>query len=186
MIVMSSFGIESPIIRDKLMDLISPIDKSVLLIPFAGYNVPFTIQKETELLKSFGFSSDKIRILSTDKPPTGTVDFIYTPGGDTFKLLYTLKKNNLLGYIKNIVQRYNSTYIGVSAGAYICCQNIQYVLLLEDNNYDFDNFEALGFIRDENIICHSDQISYATISQCKHFTPNKNYLFIDNTAIKIK
>lgn len=188
MIIISSYGFGSPIIEHKYKEYINPHGKSVLIIPFAGYSNNAKAQYEKDALKNYGFDDEKIIIC--DKTNISEIkdmifNYIYVPGGDSFSLLFSLKKLNLLEVVREFIKK-GSTYIGVSAGAYICTSDIEYVTLLEDNNYKFDDFAALGILEDNIIICHADQYGYKNILKCKELVPyNKHFLYINNTDVVV-
>lgn len=94
-------------------------------------------------------------------------DYIYVPGGDPFKLLKSIREISILHEIVEYVRNKRAVYIGVSAGASIASENIEYVTQFEDNNVITNHlFGSLSLVH-ENIICHYDHYSYSTISACR-------------------
>lgn len=93
-------------------------------------------------------------------------DYIYIPGGDPFKLLSKIKENVLKSEIRLRVLTYKTVYIGVSAGAYVACPDIEYVKQLEDDNVIHEDYSALGLVQ-SSIVCHSDHYSYSQINSCE-------------------
>lgn len=169
----SSFGFNAPIMREKFAQVIPTgealADKKCVVIPYAGYNLQNTAEREKQGLIDFGFREENIHIvneigiLGYEFP-----DYIYIPGGDPFKLLGLAKKAHLLEGIEDCVINKRAVYIGVSAGAALATPNIEYVKLLEDNNLLKDDFDALGLVP-RNILCHYDHYSYATLKACEEF-----------------
>ena len=159
--IFSSFGFRSPIISEKYANVI-PQDKSIkektcLIIPFAGFNFERTAELEKEGLVNFGFAPDNVIAFSDDvlSAPMFIFDYIYVPGGDPFKLLSEIKKRSLRSEIRHRVLTYKTAYIGVSSGAYVASNNIEYVKQLEDDNWGENDYEALGLVPNP-IICHKD------------------------------
>lgn len=173
----SSFGFNSPILREKFAHVI-PQDESLqkktcFVIPYAGFNADKTFEREKQGLVSFGFNPDKIvyvknRVDIAHQFP----DYIYVPGGNPFKLLNTIKELEIFQDIIDCVRDKHSVYIGVSAGADITTQSIEYVTQLEDNNEINDkDFKALGLIS-RCLLCHYDHYTYATLKVCQEVSGN--------------
>jgi len=171
MMLFSSFGFNSPIVRDKFAKAI-PVDealpkKTCLIIPYAGFHAQHTGERETQGLVDFGFARDRILVSSDDdRWPVEAPDVIYVPGGDPFKLLRAVREKDLVSKIRESVLGRHAVYIGVSAGAYIAAESIRYVMRLEDNNEITDGFGALGLVPD-NILCHYDHYGYPMLKECE-------------------
>ena len=156
MLILTSYGFRSPIVSEKLKNIIDPKGKTVLIVPFAGFNNESCARRETEGLIEFGFAADSIFVYDKEVPENNKrADYIFVPGGNTFKLLYEARQCGALEVIGRMVEE-GSAYIGASAGAELATTNIEYVTMLEDNNYELESFDALGFI-DDVVIPHSDQ-----------------------------
>lgn len=177
-LIFSSFGFNSPIMREKFSKVISCdeslAEKRCLVLPYAGFNVENTFEREKIGLTEFGFSPKNIVFVRKREdvicsPP----DYIYVSGGDPYKLLKALRELGLLEDIAICVKEKNAVYIGVSAGADIATKSIEYVTRLEDNNVIEDgNFEALSLIS-ETILCHYDHRSYFTLKECERISGNR-------------
>ena len=76
-----------------------------------------------------------------------------------------------------------TTFIGVSAGAYIAASNIGYVENLEDNNYSDEDLTAINSIS-ENIICHYDHYSYEQYNACTK-NGNKFVIVINDSDLTV-
>ena len=176
-LLFSSFGFNSPILREKFAKVIPQDEhlreKTCLVIPYAGFDVEKTFEREKQGLVSFGFAPQnivfvKIRFDIVRNFP----DYIYVPGGDPFKLLNTIRELGIFHDIIECVKDKRAVYIGVSAGADIATKSIEYVMQLEDNNVIRDNrFDALGLIN-ESILCHYDHYSYSTLKVCQEVSNN--------------
>ena len=168
----SSFGFNSPVISGKFAKVIPQDDslheKTCLVIPYAGFDVEKTFEREKQGLVNFGFNPDKIVFVRSRFDIAHCFsDYIYVPGGDPFKLLNAIRENEILHDITECVRDKRAVYIGVSAGADIATESIEYVMQLEDNNVIKDKrFGALGLI-DESILCHYDHYSYSTLKACE-------------------
>ena len=166
----SSFGFRSPVMREKYAKVIKQDEtlqkKSCLIIPFAGFNVERTFDAEKDGLIEFGFDSSMISVLDKDHMPFYAPDYIYVPGGDPFKLLSSIREYALKSEVRLRVLTNKTFYIGVSAGAYVACHDIEYVKQLEDDNVLQEDYSALGLIK-KCIVCHSDHYSYSQIKSCE-------------------
>lgn len=155
MLVFTSFGFRAPIVKEKLRDVIVPENKTILIIPFAGYNPISCALNEKNGLIDFGFKEENIYICSDRSSFERAYSYIYVPGGNTFKLLSIMQSMQLMESVKRAVEK-GTIYIGVSAGAELATSNLEYVSLLEDNNYSLVDYKGLSLIRDV-IIPHADQ-----------------------------
>ena len=184
MIILSSYGFEALIIRNKFREYIQPEDKTIVILPFAGLENTATAEYEKHFVLQYGFEESNIDIFDATKMDdlmSKSYNYIYVPGGDTFKLLKEIKEYKISEWIKQQIQN-GADYIGVSAGANICCRNINYITNLEDNNYIDKDFCALGLI-DIKLICHADQYDNSSIAACKREFGNKEYLLIRNDEV---
>lgn len=155
MLVFTSFGFRAPIVEEKLRDVIATKNKTVLIVPFAGYDPVKCALNEKKGLVDFGFEEHNIYVCSDRSSFERSYNYIYVPGGYTFKLLSAMKSMNLMESVKRAVNE-GATYIGVSAGAELATVNLEYVRFLEDNNYSLDDYEGLSLVKDV-IIPHADQ-----------------------------
>jgi len=113
-------------------------------------------------------------------------DYIYVTGGDPFKLLTTVRELGINSSIVDCVTNKNSVYIGVSAGADIASDNIEYVTLLEDNNYiNTNDFKALGLIS-KTPLCHCDRRSPSLIKKCEEISTNPVVTIRDDELLVYK
>ena len=171
-LLLSSYGFNTPIMREKYAKVIPQGDdlceKTCLIVPYAGFDVEKTFQREKQGLVEFGFNPDKIGIIGEHCDVSFQLpDYIYVPGGDPFKLLRSIRENGVVQDIVEYVCDKGAVYIGVSAGADIATENIEYVTQLEDNNViDEKQFGALGLIT-ESVLCHYDHYSYSTLKACR-------------------
>ncbi len=189
-LLLSSYGIESPIIREKLKKIIPQEDlesKQCFVIPYAAKNAEKAFEIAKKELVQFGFCEDYIRFVkSSDDLALWFPDYIYVPGGDPFKLLKSIKDLNLFSPLIECVKDKRATYIGVSAGADIATKNIEYVMQFEDNNVISDNdFMALGLI-EEGVLCHYDHRSFSTLKACKEISGTQFLTLNDDQIIEYK
>lgn len=169
----SSCGFCSPIMREKFALAIphneSMKRKSCVIIPYAGFDTEKTAKREKQGLVEFVFNPDNIYVLND----IGVSDCEFpVAGGDTFKLLDIVKKNLLPEKIRNSVIEKRAVYIGVSEGAYLATNNIEYITQVEDNKVINDCFDALGLVP-ANILCHYVHYSYLTLKGCEEFGGHK-------------
>ena len=169
MIVFTNFGFAYPDSGNELARAIETTG-SMLIISLAGTAADAEAEKKGAV--KHGFNEDDIVIFTPDKAEEiKHKDFnnIILTGGNTFKLLSEVRRYSLDEYIRS---QYNkgSTYIGVSAGAYLACtSSIEYVKLFEDNNHITDgNYTGLGLTQ-KHVLCHSDMRSLADMLNIRRF-----------------
>ena len=188
-LLLSSFGFNSPIMREKFAKVILQDDclseKNCYALPYAGFDVDKTFEREKRGLIEFGFSPDKIKFVKNRLDiASESPDFIYVPGGNPFKLLHSIKEMNLVNEIIDCVRNKGSVYIGVSAGADIATKDIAYVLQLEDNNeINNGDYKALGLIH-ESVLCHYDHYSFATLKACREVSGDTIITINDEQLLK--
>lgn len=185
----SSFGFVTPILREKFTKVIPQDDslheKTCLVIPYAGFDAEKTFEREKQGLIDFGFNPNKVVFVKSNFDIAHCIpDYIYVPGGDPFKLLNAIRENEILHDITECVRDKRVVYIGVSAGADIATESIEYVMQLEDNNVIKDKrFGALGLI-DKSILCHYDHYSYSTLKACQEVS-NRSVVTVNDDQLLI-
>lgn len=181
-LIFTSYGFQSPLVCEKLRSIVDTEGKRVLIIPCAGFDSTETGAREKNAAVHFGFEENKVYIFDEARPEVykGMVfDYVYVPGGNPFKLLAAVRKYELDETIKRC-----RTYIGVSAGAYIACDNIEYVRLIEDDNYIFDDYIGLALF-DGRIICHYDLYGSGVYSQCRRAYPDAIFYTLENSQAAV-
>ena len=173
MLILTSFGFRSPIVREKLKDVIAPEGKRILLVPYAGANIPVAAESEIQGLVEFGFSREMISACG-DAGEAAEFDYMYVPEGDPFKLLKTLQENGLLAWLKRIV-RNGTVYIGASAGAELAVNDLEYVTLLDDRYGNITDYKGLGLVNDI-VLPHADQRDTTVKMKCKAFCEKERSL----------
>lgn len=186
MILLSSYGLCSPIVSEKAKEYIAPENKKVLVVPFAGYNNEQTAAREVSKgLIPFGFTLDNISVLDVNNPELcrgNKIDMIYVPGGNPFKLLSQAKKCNINQWIVDMVAE-NTIYFGISSGADFACENLEYLKLVDECNFELENYNGLGLIK-EKVLCHIDQRDMSTLQRVKDFD-ERNTIFLRNDEIYV-
>lgn len=184
-LLFSSFGFQKPIPAEKFALAIEREGlqkKTCFVIPYAGFNVEKTYVREKAGLVNFGFSPEKIFMLEREDQILETApDFLYVPGGDPFKLLNAVNSLGLRDVIQDCVLNRGTVYIGVSAGADLAVEDMEYVTELEDNNHGQKCFSALNLIP-EGILCHSDHYPYAMLKACREMA-EKEFLTIRDDQV---
>ncbi len=132
----------------------NPLNKSIVIVPYAGANINMTVLLESKGIEKFGFNSRNIHTIN-NYIDNLVPDYIYVPGGDPFKLLSSLQNENQIEKIKEWVNK-GSIYIGISAGAYVATENIEYVRQLESKEVNISSCDALVLVK-ASFICHNDQ-----------------------------
>ncbi len=154
MIIFASYGYRSPIVAQKLNDIIKNKDLKIGIVPYAAQTEKLVGEGEKKAMVENGFKETNICIIDKFVDDFSDFDYVYVAPGDTFKLWHDLTKNKQIAELIDFVRK-KGNYIGISAGAYIACNDFEYARLLEDNNYSFADFEGLGIV-DGRVICHCD------------------------------
>lgn len=187
MIILTSYGFVSPIVSDKLRKYVKCEDKKILIIPFAGFNREATAMREMQKgLIPFGFPEENIYVCRRENfrdVKNIKFDYIYVPGGNPFKLIKEAAELGIGDWIREQVMD-GVTYIGVSAGADYCSENLSYLKLVEDDDFNLQFFEGLNFIK-ENVICHVEQRDMATLQRVKNYCPEKKLLMLRNDDVYV-
>ena len=186
MLMLASYGLCSPIIAEKAREVLRDVeDKMVLVVPFAGFNNESTARREIEKgLLPYGFKRENIYVCSNDAklPQDLHIDMIYVPGGNPFKLLYELQQDGLLCWLKQLVKN-GADYFGASSGADLAGEDMEYLKLVEDCDYEMKDFTGLGLI-EEKVLCHVDQRDMATLQQVKCYDDRKT-IFLRNDELYV-
>lgn len=188
MLVLGSYGFSSPETRQKLDKIITDKTGKMLIIPIATMFGKETGEKEKYFASLLGFNKADIIVFDEENPDeikNQQFRYIVVLGGNTFQLLYKVKKFNLDTFIKNQIKN-GADYLGFSAGAYLACPNIEYVKNFDDNNHiDNGDFSALG-LTDKYVLCHFDMRGLAEIQMCRKFIGDEVELItIDNNQFVV-
>ncbi len=181
--ILTSFGFRSPIVAQKLRTVFAPQGKTVAVFPFAGFHWGHTFEREKAGLAAFGFAENDV-IDCTERVTIARPDYIYVPGGDTFKLLQQVQQTGLAPVLCQWIAQ-GSVYIGVSAGAELLTVDLAYVRAAEDNNYSLTGYSGLGLIT-EIVVPHADQLSYSQIQMYRSLSQtDRPLLLIGNTQVAV-
>ena len=158
MIVFSSYGFRG-IMQERFKSVLPDKNKKILIVPLAGMTCEITGKAEKEGAWKVGFPEDKISVFMDSNPEEflhQQFDVIYVPGGNTFKLLHDVRKYHLDKLILDNF-RNGADYIGVSAGAYLACPNIEYVMKIGDDDNHIKGGDYSGLhLTDKYPLCHYD------------------------------
>lgn len=184
MFILSSYGFRSPVIYEKLKEIVTVTpDKTVVIIPFAGFNEEQIVLLETKAMVDFGFNPKGIYTIDSVQNMDFSPDYVYVPGGDPFKLLSELNRMKYIEKIKKWIKN-GADYIGVSAGAYLATENIEYVKQLESNELDLEDFDSLGIIK-AAVICHYDQYGLSYYHAVKLVSDSQIYTINNDDVLVI-
>ena len=171
MLILGSYGFSSTSNRLRLSELIADRSGKMLIIPLACAFGAETAEREKNYAAMAGFKKENIFIFDEDKPEEllgMSFSYIAVLGGNTFKLLHSVKEFGLDNFIRDQVAG-GAIYMGFSAGAYLACGNIEYVKIFDDNNHITDgDFNALS-LTDKYVICHFDCRGEKEIEMCRSF-----------------
>lgn len=176
MLVLGSNGFGNIAVRTEISRLIKDKCGKMLIIPLASMFGKETGEKEKNFAIMAGFIKDNIYVFDNDNPSefinTG-FDYIVVSGGNTFQLLYYVKKYCLDTFIRKQVKN-GAIYMGFSAGACIACNDIEYVKNFDDNNHITDgDFSALG-LTNKYFLCHFDCRGIQEIKMCRNYIADEH------------
>ncbi len=155
-------------------------EKTCLLIPFAGYSLEKTIENERLGLIKYGFLDANITVAEEGKSfPFKRYDYIYVPGGDPFRLRDAVERMSITGFLRKLVKERGTTYIGVSAGAYLATGDMGYVSRLESCEHYQCRLPALGLFQ-ANIVCHAEHYSEDDLKACRRLDGTQTYHLRDD------
>lgn len=142
----------------------------MLIIPLASFLGMETAERERNCAAMLGFKKENIYILDETKPEELLeMEFRYIAvlGGNTLRLLKLIREYHLDTFIKEQVAN-GAVYLGFSAGAYLVCDDIEYVKHFDpnDNYITDDDFHALG-LTDKYVLCHFDHRGEKEIQLCR-------------------
>ena len=137
---------------DKVLknDGINPKGKTAVFIPTAGdpYNNKDFVVADKEALKNAGFNVKELDIKKESDETEKTIlqaDIVLIAGGDTFYLMYYLKKTGADKILKKYIDN-NGLYVGSSASSIICCPTIEGAVEFDDPSLvpELKSYSGLG------------------------------------------
>ena len=171
MFILSSSGFSTTQVRMQIGEIIADKTGNMLIIPIASLLGMETAERERNCAAMLGFKKENIYIYDELKP-TELLDmkfsYIAVLGGHTLRLLSKVRELHLDTFIKEQVAN-GAVYLGFSAGAYLACDDIEYVKNYDTNDDGFitdGNFHALGFT-DKYVLCHFDCRDEKDIQLCR-------------------
>ncbi len=108
---------------DEIIDFLRPV-KTVLFIPYALKDRNKYTNIARERMNKMGINLYSIHQQKNPKEAVENAESIFIGGGNTFRLLNELYKNNLIGVIRKKVLN-GGPYIGTSAGSNVACPTIK-------------------------------------------------------------
>ena len=171
MLILGSLGFTATQNRLKISELIENKTGNMLIIPLACMFGTESGEREKNCAVMAGFEKNKIFVFDESKLSelmSVKYEYITVLGGNTFKLLKLVKEYHLDEFIRTQVAN-GAIYLGFSAGAYLACANIEYVVNFDSNDYiDDGDFKALG-ITDKYILCHFNYRGNKEIEMCRRY-----------------
>lgn len=187
MLILSSSGFSTTQVRLKIGEIIEDKTKNMLIIPLASALGMETAERERNCAAMLGFKKDSIYIFDESKPDEllgMTFGYIAVLGGNTLRLLKKIREYHLDDFIKEQVSN-GAVYLGFSAGAYLACDDIEYVKHFDINDgfITDDNFHALG-LTDKYVLCHFDYRGEKEIKLCRlHIGDEPELITINNDQL---
>lgn len=131
-LLLTSAGFENPKIGEEFLKLIdkSASDIKILFIPTAARTKEelFYVDESKEELIGIGIKKENITNFNLDRElnedELNKFDVIYVCGGNTFYLLYKIKKSNFGDKIIDLVNK-GVVYVGASAGSILAGPDIE-------------------------------------------------------------
>ena len=138
-------------------------------------------------LSEYGFNKENITVFDYYEPEKFKnlqVDTLYMSGGNTFQMMYRLRKHNAVDTIINYIKD-GAVYIGGSAGAHIVSANIEHVLKYDKNVNELTDFSGLALF-DGILICHYREDRREHYEQLVKENKYRVYKLTNDDAIVIK
>lgn len=162
----------------------SPCVVSIVVTASEGKKEDKYVKLAIEQFKKIGVEDVNLIDLEIGETVPKETKILYVSGGNTFKLMYHVRRSNFMESIKNTLNK-NGLYIGVSAGSIIVGNSIEPAGVDggDENNVGINNFEGLSLV-DFSIFPHSSEEVEAKFKNDRKF---KNPLFIkDNQAFLVE
>lgn len=187
MLILSSSGFSTTQVRLKIGEIIKDKTGNMLIIPIASCLGEETAERERNCAAMLGFKKENIYIYDETKPDELTnIEFSYIAvlGGHTLRLLSKVRELHLDTFIKEQVSN-GTVYMGFSAGAYLACDDIEYVKHYDKNDgfITDDDFHALG-LTDKYVLCHFDYRDEKDIQLCRlHIGDESELITLNNDQL---
>lgn len=189
MLILSSSGFSTTQVRLKIGEIIEDKSKNMLIIPLASSLGMETAERERNCAAMLGFKKDNIYIFDESKPTEllgMEFGYIAVLGGNTLRLLKKIREYHLDTFIKEQVSN-GAIYLGFSAGAYLACDDIEYVKHFDYNDgfITDDNFHALG-LTDKYVLCHFNYRGEKEIQLCRlHIGDEPELITLNNDQLSV-
>lgn len=161
MLLLGSHSFYYTSVAEKIRTQLPERSGRMLLIGLAMESdyAPRLLAREVNAAVMADFERSRITVLD-EKDPAAAMqqdyDYITVLGGNTFRLLHFVRKFGLDHFIPEQVAK-GAHYLGFSAGAYLACPDVGYVVGLDENLRILDgNFRALGLL-DDYVFCHYEE-----------------------------
>lgn len=175
MLILGSHSFYYTSVAQKICELLPDRSGRMLLIGLAMEDdyAPRMLQREINAAVMADFERDRITVFdekSLESSMQQDYDYIVVLGGNTFRLLHFVRKFGLDAFIKKQVVK-GAHYLGFSAGAYLACPDVGFVVGLDENLRILDgNFTALGLTQDY-FLCHfgeDDRHDVRKLAEIRH------------------
>lgn len=190
-IILTSIGLSCPNVPELIKKRVADRTK-IIIIPNASEGMENNkyVQLAVDQFKNIGLNNIVFWDVTKEKIDIQEKDIlIYVSGGNTFKLLDDLRRNNVLDDLKKYILS-GGLYLGVSAGSIICGPTIGQAILCGDVNEDkITNLVGMNIINKyplphsefilEDLIKEYEQANNIEILELKnedYFTHEKNDL----------
>lgn len=133
--------------KNNIRDFLGSRPVKVLFIPYAAVTFSYDVyeQKVSERFREVGHEIESIHRFSDPVAAVKSASAIAVGGGNTWKLLKTIRDNNLIAAVREKVLG-GTPYIGWSAGSNVACPTIRTTNDMPVTEPDsFDSFNLVPF-----------------------------------------
>ena len=131
-LLLTSAFLSNEEIKQKFLELAGkkPKDISVAFIPTAAdpEENKWFVEKDREIMRKTGLKFTDLDLKNKNKERLEkelvNKDAIIVEGGNTFYLLYWIRKSGFYRVLKDFLKR-GKLYVGISSGSYVTCPNIE-------------------------------------------------------------
>ncbi len=192
-LLLTSQGLTTEAIRNKFFEIVgkNPKEISLAFIPTAAYpdsNKPWVKQTKKDIHKTGITNIVNVDLKEyKEEKLYGALrqfDVIWVNGGNTFNLLYWVRKSGFDKVIKKLLKE-GRTYVGLSAGSILACPTIEVALwkgMDDPNVVKLNSFESLGLVNFYVFVHYLDKWG-ALIGKQKSKLDKKLILLTDKQAV---
>lgn len=192
--LLTSGGLSTDKIKEQFLEMVGkdPEDSSVAFINNAADldPNPWYVRSDVKQLEDLKFKVQEIDLKEYSQQSLydllSTFDVIWVSGGNTFYLLYWVRKSGFNKVIKQLLDE-GTVYVGVSAGSIIMGNTIEtsgWKGWDDPTVVDLENFDGLKLV-DLSIFAHYDSQYEKLVEENRHKVPGKLVCLQDDQALVV-